>query len=189
MQLHPQQRQALDYLRRKGSEASAETVRRKVARTFVELDRRLATIDGARAKRRPETGGWSVHEIADHLVESHRPAVPELAALIAGRRPEGGPIPAGLQSAEPFSRGWGELCDELSRVHRSCLAALERGDDALPNVARAAVAMVVRCAIDGESRAVHWTEELDWKAYAMAVRAHVLEHLRQIERTLAAVTG
>ena len=48
--------------------------------------------------------------------------------------------------------------------------------------------MVVKCATpDGALEPVHWVERVDWKAFAVVIRVHVLEHLHQIERTLAAV--
>jgi hypothetical protein len=42
---------------------------------------------------------------------------------------------------------------------------------------------------DGSERPLHWIEELDWKAYAIVFRLHVLDHLSQIKKTLAAARG
>ena len=40
---------------------------------------------------------------------------------------------------------------------------------------------------DGRLVPASWVENFDWKAYAILVRAHTLEHIGQIERTLAGV--
>ena len=40
---------------------------------------------------------------------------------------------------------------------------------------------------DGQMRPLHWIEELDWKAYAIVFRLHVLDHLTQVKKTLRAM--
>ncbi|HEX6203526.1 MAG TPA: hypothetical protein VF100_11025, partial [Thermoanaerobaculia bacterium] len=89
-ELRPEQRRALDYIRAKGSQAPAAEVRRRVARAFAELEALLDAIPEARTGRRPDPATWSLHEVVDHLVESHRPAVRELELVLAGTSPEGG---------------------------------------------------------------------------------------------------
>jgi hypothetical protein len=80
--------------------------------------------------------------------------------------------------------------ETLATVHRGFLAELERADDTTPMTANAPVEMVVRCASDsGEDEPVHWLERLDWKAYAIVIRVHSLEHVGQIQRTLASLAG
>ena len=53
--------------------------------------------------------------------------------------------------------------------------------------ARAPLVMVINAREpDGRETPLHWIEELDWKAYAIVFRLHVLDHLSQIRKTLAA---
>jgi hypothetical protein len=42
---------------------------------------------------------------------------------------------------------------------------------------------------DGRETPLHWIEELDWKAYAIIFRLHVLDHLGQVRKVLKAVRG
>lgn len=186
VELRPEQRRALDYVRAKGSEAPAVEVRRRVAAALAETEDLLAAIPASRAGLRPEPSRWSIHEVVDHLVESHRPAVRQLELLLAGRSPAGGPIPAGILSPDPFRRPWPQICAELREVHRELLALLAGAGDETPTEARAPVEMVVRCATpDGGSEPVHWVERFDWKAHALLVGVHTREHAGQVRRILA----
>lgn len=190
MSLRPEQELALDYARRKGTDAPPETIRRKVAATFRKIEAVLASVPGDLARRRPGDGRWSVHEIVDHLAVSHRRAVEELTCLTESRSPQDGPIPAGLLSDDPLAIEWSTQLERLRAIHRDFLAVLESADEGTDLDARAAVEMVVRCRIDeGRVEPVHWIESFDWKAYAILFRAHTLEHLHQVQRTLAAVGG
>lgn len=110
----------------------------------------------------------------------------ELDDLLRGVSPKDGPIPASLQRRDAMERDWRELIDELNRVHGDIVALLAGAPDSLPGPARARVAMVVKAREeDGEVRPVHWMEELDWKAYVLAIRVHVLDHTAQIRNTLS----
>lgn len=190
MSLRPEQRRALDYARRRGTEAGVDEVRAKVASAFRNLESLLLSLPETVAKRRPAPARWSVQEVVDHLVESHRPAVEQLRELVSGRSPAGGPIPAGLLSPGAMDRPWSAVVADLQAVHRDFLGELDRTDEATPLTARAAVEMVVRCATpDGALEPVHWVETFDWKAYAILIRAHSLEHLQQAQRALAATGG
>ena len=93
-----------EYLRDNGTQAPTALIRRRVATAFDNLERCLRAIDADRAARRAWPGEWSLHEIADHVVETHRPSRDELRELLAGRRPAGPPIPASLQSKDPLAR-------------------------------------------------------------------------------------
>ena len=56
------------------------------------------------------------------------------------------------------------------------------------NDARAPVVMVINVKEpDGRETPLHWIEELDWKAYAIIFRLHVLDHLAQARKVLRAV--
>lgn len=186
MDLHPQQLAALDYLRRKGTEAPVPRLYEHVARTFQDFEAFLDTVPVSRRAAKPSPRAWSAHEVIDHLVESHRPAVEQLRSLVAGERPATGPIPPSLQSGNPFQKSWEDLVAELREIHRSYLGLIKDAPDQ-PGVT-APVAMVIKIADEsGVMVPVTWEEELDWKAYAQAFRVHTVEHKMQIERTLAAL--
>ncbi|MES1245979.1 MAG: DinB family protein [Acidobacteriota bacterium] len=170
------QTRALDYLRRHGTEAPMADLRRRVEETFRDLTALLGEIPETSVRVRPGPGRWCVQEVVDHLVASHRPAVDELADLLRGTSPSGEPIPASLQRPDVMERDWRELVDELDRVHGDFAALVAGGPDGPPGPARAPVVMVVK--------GVQWVEELDWKAYALGVRVHALQHLGQIRETL-----
>lgn len=188
MELRPEQEAVLDYARRNGSEAPVASIRERLERTFEELDALVAAVPAEVAARRPEAGGWSVQEVVDHLVESHRWALEELRSLLAGRAPEGGPIPAGLQSEAPLARPWPELRADLHATHAAFLAEVAGATDDTPTTARGPVVMVVKCATpDGGLEPVQWLQSFDWKAFAMLFRGHALEHRNQIRRILAGV--
>lgn len=185
--LHPEQRAALSYIETRGTQASVESIRSRLHRIVAEADELLRGISPEAARRSPPEGGWSVLEVVDHLVVSHRPAAEELGELLAGREPQGGPIPAGLQSDDVATLGWPEVLERFGRVHGDLLALVDGADDATPQTARAPVLMVVKCRTPDGLVPVHWTEVFDWKAHALLVGLHVKEHLAQIRRVLADV--
>ena len=188
MELRPEQQQAIDYAWRAGSEKPLDSIRSRIVATFAEMEAELAEVEEEAARRKPAEGIWSVQEVVDHLVESHRPAVRELESMIAGRSPDGEPIPAGIQSADPMAPPSVETQAALAKVHADLLAALDHASDDTPLSARAKIVMVVKCADDdGALRPVHWVQAFDWKAYAIFLRAHTLEHLRQVRRISSAL--
>jgi hypothetical protein len=181
MNLQPEQTQALDYLRRRGTEVPVERLREHVATLFRDIEALLASVPPGLRTLRPAPSRWSVQEIVDHLVESHRPAAEQLREMVSGRRPETGAIPAHLQSAAPLDRPWEDLVGDLHRVHRSLLDLLETAPDETSLGVTAPVLMVLKTQ-DGTS--VEWVHELDWKAYVQACRGHTAQHRAQIVRTL-----
>lgn len=185
--LHPEQRAALAYVETRGTQAPVESIRSRLRRIVAEADELLQGISPAAARKTPPGGGWSVLEVVDHLVVSHRPAADELRELLAGREPQGGPIPAGLQSDDIGTLAWDEALRRFREVHRSVLELVDGAGDAIPQTARAPVLMVVKCQTPGGLVPVHWTEVFDWKAYALLVGLHVKEHLAQIRRGFADV--
>ncbi|MFP5286265.1 MAG: DinB family protein [Thermoanaerobaculia bacterium] len=172
----PEQTRAVEYLRR-ATQAPVADVRRKVAATFQELDELVAGIPAEAVRTRPRPGRWCVQEVVDHMIVSHRPAGDELAGLLKGRAPEGEPIPAHLQSPDAMEKEWPALVREMSAVHGRFAALVAGAPEDTPLDARAPLVMV----IGGHE----WIEELDWKAYAMAFRAHALGHAGQIRAILA----
>lgn len=167
----------MEYLRRAGTQAPVADLRRKVAETFRELDELVAGIPEEVVRVRPRPGRWCVQEVVDHLILSHRPAGDELAGLLQGRAPEGDPIPAHLQSPDAMEKEWPALVREMGAVHGRMASLAAEAPEDTPLQARAPVVMV----IDG----MEWIEELDWKAYAMGIRAHALGHAGQIRAILA----
>lgn len=179
MDLHPQQLAALDYLRRKGTEAPVAQLYGHVAKTFQDFEAFLDAVPPALRSTKPSARAWSAHEVIDHLVESHRPAVEQLRSLVAGERPSTGPIPASLQSENPFDKSWDALVAELREIHRSYLALIDGAPE------ETGVTTLVVMVIKIDKVPVTWQVELDWKAYAQAFRVHTVEHRMQIERTRA----
>lgn len=183
-------RRALEYLRRRGTEAPPTVLRERIAAAFAELDQVVGAVTAEEAARPGPPGEWTVQEVVDHLVETHRPGLDELRCLLAGRRPPGQPIPASLQSRAPLLRPWPWLRRELRTVHGDIQEALAGVPDGFATEARAPVVMVVPVPDPaGGRRILQWIEELDWKAYAIVWRVHALEHLEQIRQVLGAVRG
>jgi len=189
--LRPEQIKAREYFEQKGTRLPAAQVHERVAAAVARLEETLEGVSAAEARRRPRPGEWSIHEVVDHLLETHRPSIDELRDLLAGRRPAGPPIPAGLLSADPLGRAWPELLAELRRLHAEALGVLAGATDAIGLDARAPIVMVINAREpDGREVPVHWIEELDWKAYAVsAFRLHVLDHRSQVVKALDAARG
>jgi DinB superfamily len=183
----PERKAAIEYLRRKGTESPVPKLLSGLRSTFQKFEQAIDRVPEALRPRRPDATSWSVHEIVDHLVESHRPAVFELAALCAGVPPDGGPIPARLTSAHPFDRPWAALVVDLKDIHAKVLELVAGAGDATPVAAKAPFVMVVKIPGPTTPEVDEWVEALDWKAYAQALRIHTHEHGAQVERTVAAL--
>lgn len=178
---------ARDYLRTKGTLVPARMIAERVAAAFAALESFLDAVPPERAARRSIPGEWTIQEIADHLVETHRPGLDELRCLLAGQRPPGEPIPASLQSKAPHLRPWPWLLAELGRVHGDIVRALEGVPPDFTTHATAPLVMVANAPdAAGGSVPLHWIEELDWKAYAIVWRLHAIDHLNQAKKVLAA---
>jgi hypothetical protein len=187
--LRPEQIKAREYLHAKGTRLTAPQIHERVAAGFAALEAFLDEVTEAEARVRALPGEWAIQEVVDHLVETHRPSLEELRDLLAGRRPPGEPIPAGLQSGDPLARPWPGLVGELKRLQALVVATLGTAPDALTD-ARAPVVMVINVKEpDGRETPLHWIEELDWKAYAVIFRLHVLDHLGQGRKVLRALRG
>lgn len=114
-----------------------------MAAAFDALERFLDAVDAERAGARAIPGEWTVHEVVDHLLETHRPGLDELRRLLAGQRPPGAPIPAGLQSMAPLLRPWPWLGEELRRLHAEIARTLRAVPADFATDARAPLVMVV----------------------------------------------
>ena len=178
---------ARDYFRTKGTLVAASAIHERIADAFGALETFLEPISAATAARVGISGEWTIQEIVDHLVETHRPGLDELWCLLAGRRPPGEPIPASLQSKAPLQRPWPWLLVELARVHGDILRTLAAVPTDFATDARAPIVMVVNVPDEpGKVVPLHWVEDLDWKAYAIVWRLHVIDHLKQAKKVHAA---
>lgn len=187
--MRPEQDKAREYLQRRGTLLASREVFERVRAAFLATEEFLGGVEEAQARVRPASGGWSVQEVLDHLVESHRPGVGELRCLLRGERPLDGPIPAGLQSAAPLEHSWSGLVAELERLHREILEVLAGVPDGCASEARAPVVMVVNARKpDGGLGPIDWIEEVDWKAYAVIFRLHEIDHLGQARRVLREIS-
>lgn len=187
MPLLPEQLRVLAYARKRGTDAPLDGIRTRVAGTFAEFEALVETIPPETAREHRSTSVWSVQEVVDHLIVSERPAVQQLAKLLAGEDDDQ-PIPAGLQSADPFALDWPVLRQEFRTVHENLRDLLARASDDVSLTATAPVQLVVKCARpDGTLEPVTWVERLDWKAYAiLLLHAHNREHIAQVQRILNA---
>jgi len=182
--LKPEQVRALEYVRRKGTEASWAEIRRRLVETLESLDQALDAVSEVEARRKPSPDRWCVQEIVDHLTVSNRPALAQLRSLQAGESVESA-IPASLQSDAPMERSWAEALEDLRAVHEELVTLADTLSNDVSQEARAPVVMVVRCETEGgQTEPVEWIETFDWKAYVLLLRVHVLEHIGQIQRTL-----
>jgi hypothetical protein len=187
MTMPPEQVKAKAYLREKGTDAPLAQIRERVADAFTTMEAVLDSITESQAGQPPGGGEWSVHEVVDHLVETHPRALEEMRALMDNRHSPVSPIPAGLQSARPMARRWDDLRASLRRLHHDVLETLDRATDR-PTEARAPIIMVINVRqADGTVKPLHWTEPCDWKACAVIFRLHELDHLTQIRKALRAV--
>ncbi len=178
---------ACDYLRAKGTETAPAVVVNRVCGALAALETCLEAVPAERAAPRTLDGEWSVHEIADHLLETHRPLLDELHCLLAGRRPPGEPIPAGLQSKAALLRPWPWLLRDVKQLHQDMVATLSAVPASFTTDARAPVVMVINVpGPDDRPVPYEWIEDLDWKAYAIVLRLHAVDHLNQAKKVLAA---
>jgi hypothetical protein len=178
---------AREYLKSRGTLVAPAVIHERVAAAFTALEAFLDTVPVARAACPGPPGEWTVQEIVDHLVETHRPGLDELLCLLAGQPPPGEAIPASLQSKAPLLRPWSWLRDELRHIHGGILDALGKVPADFVTEARAPLVMVVNVPdASGRVRPLHWVEELDWKAYAITWRLHTIDHLHQAKKVLAA---
>lgn len=184
----PERTAALDYLRRKGTEAPVSKLFSGLRTTFQTFEQAIDRVPEAVRTEQPTATSWCVHQIVDHLVETHRRALAELRDLRQGISPVGGPIPARLVSPNALDRPWTALIEELKSVHANMLDVVAGAEDAASLVARAPFVMVITVQGEHGPEVLEWVERVDWKAYAQAIRVHTHEHLAQVERTVAAVT-
>lgn len=184
--LAPEQVRALRYLEKRGTQSTAAAVKAAVRDAFGTLESVLEGVDAAKARRPPPAGGWSVQAVVDHLVLSHRPAVAQLRASLAGEDP-GEAVPADLQSDDPLATSWEDRAAALISVHSDLLSVLETATDEQVGVPIPLVMVIKGKDANGETVRFDWLERLDWKAYSIGIKAHSLEHAAQVRRVLGAL--
>jgi len=182
-QLAPEQQRAVDYLRAKGTRAPIDQLRERVGDAFANIERAFDEVPPASRGTKPAADRWSPHQILDHLVLSHAPAVSQFASLIAGVTPDGVAVPADLSSSDEERRPWETLRAELGSTHAELLRLMNEASEATSLEPTAVVEMVIK--VDGKP--VHWYERFDWKAFIQAVRVHTMEHEGQLARAVASV--
>lgn len=181
----PEQVRANDYLRRKGTLAPVAVLREQLAAAFRGIEEGFGQVAPQERALVPAPGAWSPHQILDHLVISHEPALLQLATLLRGETPGGIAIPADLSTPGADRRPWDELAGALATLHRRFEALLAGVDDARSLAPKAVIEMVVKAETGGPAPVpLHWFEELDWKAFVQALRVHTREHQAQLDRTL-----
>ena len=179
---------ARDYLRTKGTLLSAAALAERIGEAFTAFETFLDAAPPALVQRRAWDGEWTIQEIADHVLETHRPGLDELRCLLAGQRPPGEPIPASLQSKAPHLRPWPWLLREIKELHAEIVAEIRRAGPDFETDARAPLVMVMNATNgSGERLILEWVEDLDWKAYAITWRLHATDHLHQARKVLAAL--
>lgn len=183
MTLLPEQQRALDYLANKGTNAPAEKLRQQLGDAFVAVERAFDNVPVEQRETPPATGKWSAHEILDHLVLSHGPAIEQFASLLKGVSPDGIAIPADLH--RDVRPEWSELRTQLGEIHRQFLQLMESSSDDVPLEAKAIIEIVVKV----DSKPMHWFERIDWKAFIQGIRVHTVEHLKQLERNAGVPAG
>jgi hypothetical protein len=156
MTLYPEQVSAKEYLHRDAASRGPGSRARGCG-----LRRPGGPADGvteAEARVRAIPGEWTIQEVVDHLIETHRPSLDELRDLLQNRRPAAGPIPASLQSVEPMGHRYGDLMSELKGLHAEALGVLSGAPDRLTD-ARAPLVMVMNVKEpDGREAPLHWIE-------------------------------
>src|SRR5256712_12152848 len=177
---------ARECFRTRGTQVPVRVIRERFAGAVRAPDDFLAPLSAEQAARVTVGGEWTIHEIVDHLVETYRPGLDELWCLLAGRRPPGEPIPAGLQSKAPLLRPWPWLLDELRRIHAEVLKTLYAVPPAFKTDAKGPLVMVVNVKDAQEKTTpLTWVEDLDWKSYAIVSwRLHGIDHLNQARKVL-----
>jgi hypothetical protein len=186
MTLLPEQLRALSYAHKRGTNAPLDSIQTRVASTYAEFEAMVDAVPPELAREHRTSSLWSVQEVVDHLVQTDRRAVEQLAQLLAGQSVDT-PIPASLQSSSPLALDWAALLCEFHNVHQDIFDLLAAAADDLLTVATAPVQMVVKCvAPDGTVKPVSWVERFNWKAFSIVLHAHNREHIAQVQRILNA---
>jgi len=180
----------LEHLRSRATTLGPAEIRARVRAAAAELDATLAGLTEAEARRAAAHGEWSIAQVVDHLAQTMIRSADELRHLLAGRRPPAPAVYDGLVSGAALWVPWAELVDGV-RSASAELDALLGAAAALepsPSGTVKTILVVSRPGADGQPVPDLFAAELDWKAYALVQRLHLLDHRTQI-RTLRAALG
>jgi hypothetical protein len=181
----------LEHLRARATTLGPAEIRARVRAAAAELDATLAGLTEAEARRAAAPGEWSIAQVVDHLAQTMIRSADELRHLLAGRRPPAPAVYDGLVSGAALWVPWAELVDGVRSANAEFdallagAAALEPG----PGGTVTTVLVVSRPGADGQPVAEPFTAELDWKAYALVQRLHLLDHRTQVRKLRAALAG
>jgi hypothetical protein len=165
----------VDYLRSRGTALGPAEICARFRAAAGEFEATLAGLTEAEARCAPDTGDWSVAQVADHLAQTMIRSADELRHLLAGRRPPAPPVYDALTSAGALWAPWDEL-----------LAGVRSANAEFDQVLRAAASTDPAPGGTIRTILVAGTEvfpaELDWKQYALVQRLHLLDHRTQVRK-------
>jgi hypothetical protein len=188
-EISPERAKMVAYLRGRAGGLAGEAILARVRAAAGELDAALAGVTAEQARWRPPDGSWSIAHVVDHVAQTTIRVADELRHLLAGRRPPAPPVYEGLLSGAAAWVAWEELLDGLGSANLEFEAVLASAPRAIaPGPAPTArTILVVNRALAGGGVAPElFAEELDWKAYALVQRLHVLDHRSQVRALRAA---
>jgi hypothetical protein len=171
---------AREYFKTIGTLSAATVIHERIADAFGALDAFLAPISAATAARAGVAG--RVDDSRDRRPPGRDASPgPRRAVVLAGRTPTARRGDSRGPSVEVAARpAWPWLRAELDRIHGEILRTIAR---CRPSFA------TERARADRHGRQrrwtsrrvvpLHWVEDLDWKAYAIVWRLHVIDHLKQ----------
>jgi hypothetical protein len=180
----------LDYLRTRAAALSPAELRARVRAAADELDAQLAPVNEPGARAHPMAGEWSIAEVVDHVAQTQIRADDELRHLLDGRRPPAPPVYEALTSGAAARASWEELMDGLRSANALMDARLDAASRTPPppgGPTARTILVVNRSGADAAGRPEIFSAELDWKAYALVQRLHLLDHRTQVRALRAAL--
>jgi urea carboxylase-associated protein 1 len=182
--LSPEATKMLDYLRSRAAALGPEEIRARFRTAAAELETLLGEVDETEAARAPRDGGWSVVRVADHVAQTMIRSVDELRHLLAGRRPPDPPVYDALVSGAAAWVPWAEVRDGV-RAANAEFDALLVAAAAAPPAGPTVRTILVASRAGGPPE--NFPADLDWKAYALVQRLHLLDHRNQVRAVRAAL--
>jgi len=163
---------AHDYLRDNGTLAPTAAIRRRVTQAFENLEKFLRGAEPRHAARRAWPAEWSLHEIADHVVQTHRPSRDELASCSpAAGRPARRSRPRSSRRIRSDARG--RPCSTTSPVCTPTSSPTSPRARRLPDERAARVVVVMNGeATDGTSVPLAWEDEIELEGLRRLLRLH-----------------
>jgi urea carboxylase-associated protein 1 len=183
--ISPERMRMLDYLRARAAALGPGEIRARFHTAAAELEALLAEVDEGDARHAPADGGWSIARVADHLAQTTIRSAEELRHLLAGRRPPEPPVYDALGSGAPAWVPWTELRAGVRAANAEFETLLAAAAAAQPPPDATIRTILVVSRAGGPSEL--FAEDLDWKAYALVQRLHLLDHRNQVRAARAAL--